>query len=73
MGVRGFLSRAFFVFYRHLQCYRNPFELFWQSVSNIIAIRSQRYGKPQAAVGDRFIVPAYTNTPTEWGTNAHLR
>ena len=25
-----------------------------------MAIRSQRYGKPSVAVGDRFIVPAYT-------------
>ena len=29
-------------------------------VRNVIAIRQQHYRKPSAAVGDRFIVPAYT-------------
>ena len=32
----------------------------FRSVRNVLPIRSQRNGKPQAAVGDRFIVPAYT-------------
>ena len=27
MGVRGFLPRAFFVFYSHLQRYSSPFAL----------------------------------------------
>ena len=31
-----------------LHCYRNPFELFWQSVRNILAIRSQHFGNPFA-------------------------
>ena len=34
-------------------------------VRNVIAIRSQCFGKPSAAVGDRFIAPAYTKTPTK--------
>ena len=34
-----------------------------QSVRNVLADRSQCNGKPQAAVGDRFIVPAYTYSP----------
>ena len=34
-----------------------------QSVSSIIAIHQQHYRKPSAAVGDRFIVPAYTYSP----------
>ena len=55
-----------------LHCYRNPFAMFWQTVSNIITIRSQCNGKPQAAVGDRFIVPANMKTPTKWGANARL-
>ncbi|WP_314285745.1 hypothetical protein [Prevotella pallens] len=36
-------------------------------VSSIIAIRLQHFGKPQAAVGVRFIAPAYMKTPTKWG------
>ena len=49
-----------------LQCY-------WQFVSNILAIRSQCFGKPFAMFWQtvrsrrgRFIVPAYTKTPTKW-------
>jgi len=38
-----------------------------------LAIRSQRNGKPQAAVGDRFIAPAYTKIPTKWGTEMRIR
>ena len=34
--------------------------MFWQSVRNVLAIRSQCFGNPFAAVGDRFIVPTYT-------------
>ena len=70
-----------------LECYHNPFAAKWQSVRNVLAIRSQRNGKPSAtfwqtvrnilairqqhyrnpfaAVGVRFIVPAYTKTPTK--------
>ena len=48
-----------------LECYHNPFVAKWQSVSNILAIRQQHYRNPLAAVGDRFIVPAYTYTPTK--------
>ena len=33
-------------------------------VRNVIAIRRQCFGNSFAAVGDRFIVPAYTKTPT---------
>ena len=57
------MPRAFFVFYRHLQCYASPFALLSQFVRIVVAICSQCYGKPQAAVGDRFIVPAYTYSP----------
>ena len=34
-----------------------------QSVGTHLANRQQCYRKPQAAVGDRFIVPAYTYSP----------
>ena len=54
------MPRAFFVFYRHLQCYASPFALLSQFVRIVVAICSQCFGKPLAAVGDRFIVPAYT-------------
>ena len=37
-------------------------------VRNVIEIRLQRNGNPSAAVGDRFIVPAYMKTPTKWQT-----
>ena len=42
-------------------------------VRNVIAIRSQCFGKPSAAVGDRFIAPAYTKTPTKWRTEMCMR
>ena len=45
------------------QCYRNLFAMFWQSVSNILAIRSQCFGNPSAAVGVQFIASVSTNTP----------
>ena len=38
-------------------------------VRNVIAIRLQHFGNLSAAVGDRFIVPAYTYTPTKWQTD----
>ncbi|WP_277241970.1 hypothetical protein, partial [Prevotella pallens] len=56
-----------------LECYHNPFAAKWQSVSNVLAIRQQHFGKPLAAVGVRFIVPAYTKTPTKWGTEMCVR
>ena len=34
--------------------------VFWQSVVGILAIRKQCFGNLLAAVGSRFIVPAYT-------------
>ena len=43
------------------------------NVRHVIAIRSQRNGNPFAAVGDRFIVPAYTKIPTKWGTEMRIR
>ena len=63
MGGTWFLPRAFFVFYSHLQRYSSPLELFWQSVRNIIAIRSQRNGKPQAAVGADLSCPRIRKYP----------
>ena len=42
------------------QYYHNSFAMFWQSVRNVLADRSQCFGNPFAAVGDRFIVSAYT-------------
>ena len=56
-----------------LECYHNPFAIFWQSVSNILAIRQQHYRNPLAAVGARFIVPANTKTPTKWGKKMCVR
>ena len=35
----------------------------WKSVSSVIANHQQHYRKPLAAVGVRFIVPAYTYSP----------
>ena len=37
--------------------------VFWQSVVGILAIRCGHFGNPFAAVGSRFIVPAYTYSP----------
>ena len=55
-----------------LECYHNPFVAKWQSVSNILAIRSQYFGNPFAMFWQtvssrrgRFIVPAYMKTPTK--------
>ena len=45
------------VFVGHFVCVR------W-----VIAIRLQCFGNPLAAVGDRFIAPAYTYSPTKWQT-----
>ena len=46
-----------------LECFGNLFVAKWQSVSSIIAIRQQHYRNPSAAVGVRFIVPAYIYSP----------
>ena len=48
-----------------LECYHNLSATKWQSVCNVLAIRQQYFGNLSAAVGDRFIVPAYTKTPTK--------
>ncbi len=37
------------------------------------AIRQQRYRSSSAAVGVRFIAPAYMYAPTKWETNARIR
>ena len=37
--------------------------VFWQFVVGIFAIRKQCFGNLLAAVGSRFIVPAYTYSP----------
>ena len=37
--------------------------VFWQSVVGILAICQQCFGNLSAAVGSRFIVPAYTYSP----------
>ncbi|MBF1467480.1 MAG: hypothetical protein HXN67_10025 [Prevotella pallens] len=56
---------------RHVFC--GCFVYFSRCVRCILAARSQRNGKPQAAVGVRFIVPANMNTPTKWRTKMHVR
>jgi len=48
-----------------LECYHNLSATKWQSVRNVLAIRQQCFGNPSAAVGVRFIVPAYMKTPTK--------
>ena len=64
-----YIAKVWFLFFECwvvaicLECFGNPFATFWQSVSNILAIRSQRNGNPFAAVGVRFIVPAYIYLP----------
>ena len=54
-------------------CCCNLFRMLSQSVSNEMAIRSQCFGNPSAAVGVRFIVPAYMKTPTKWRTDMCVR
>ena len=60
-----YIAKVWFLFFECcvvaicLECYHNPFVAKWQSVSNILAIRQQHYRNPSAAVGVRFIVPAY--------------
>ena len=39
----------------------------------VVAIRQQHFGNSLAAVGARFIVPAYTKTPTKWGKKMCVR
>ena len=56
-----------------LECYHNLSATKWQSVRNVLAIRQQCFGNPSAAVGVRFIVPAYMKTPTKWRTDMCVR
>ena len=64
-----YIAKVWFLFFECcvvaicLECYHNPFVAKWQSVSNILAIRQQHFGNPSAAVGVRFIVPAYIYSP----------
>ena len=57
-----YIAKVWFLFFECcvvaicLECYRNLSATFWQSVSNVI-------GRPFAAVGDRFIAPAYMCSP----------
>ena len=58
-----FLHCKSMVFVFWMLCCCNLFGMLWQFVSNILAIRSQCFGNPFAAVGVRFIAPVSTNTP----------
>ena len=49
-------------------CISLVFVGFSRCVRCIIADRQQHFRKPFAAVGVRFIAPAYTYTPTKWQT-----
>ncbi|MBF1452173.1 hypothetical protein [Prevotella pallens] len=61
-----YIAKVWFLFFECcvvaicLECYHNPSATKWQSVRNVLA-------NPSAAVGDRFIAPAYMKTPTKWG------
>ena len=64
MQEGGFcIAKVWFLFFECcvvaicLECYHNPFAMFWQSVSNILAIRSQHFGNPSAAVGTDLSCP----------------
>ena len=64
-----YIAKVWFLFFECwvvaicLECYGNLSATFWQSVRNILAIRQQHFGNPSAAVGSRFIVPAYIYSP----------
>ena len=58
-----FLHCKSMVFVFWMLCCCNLFGMLWQFVSNILAIRSQCFGNPSAAVGGQFIAPVSTNTP----------
>ena len=64
-----YIAKVWFLFFECcvvaicLECYHNSFAAKWQSVSNILAIRLQHFGRSSAAVGVRFIVPAYIYSP----------
>ena len=64
-----YIAKVWFLFFECcvvaicLECYGNPSATFWQSVRNILAIRLQHFGRSSAAVGVRFIVPAYIYSP----------
>ena len=53
VGVRWYFTECLLV-----SC--GMFCVYFVGVRNVIAIRQQHFGKPFAAVGVRFIVPAYT-------------
>ena len=53
VGVRWYFTECLLV-----SC--GVFCVYFVGVRNVIAIRQQHFGKPFAAVGVRFIVPAYT-------------
>ncbi len=63
------VAKVWFLFFEYwvvaicLECYGNSFAAKRQSVSSILAIRLQHFGRPSAAVGVRFIVPAYMCSP----------
>ena len=50
-----------------LECYRNPFVAKWQSVSNILAIRSPCFGNQSAAVGVDLSCPHIRKHPQNGG------
>ena len=54
-------------------CISLVFVGFSRCVRCIIADRQQHFRKPFAAVGVRFIAPAYTYTPTKWQTEMRVR
>ena len=50
-----------------LECYHNPFAAKWQSVSNVLANRSQCFGNPLAAVGSDLSCPHIRKHPQNGG------
>ena len=58
VGVRWYFTECLLV-----SC--GMFCVYFVGVRNVIAIRQQHFGKPFAAVGVRFIAPAYMKTPTK--------
>ena len=68
-----FLHCKSMVFVFWMLCCCNLFRMLSQSVRSEMAICQQHFGKPSAAVGVRFIVPAYMKTPTKWRTEMCVR
>ena len=64
-----YIAKVWFLFFECcvvaicLECYHNPFVMFWQSVSNILAIRQQHYRNPLAAVGSDLSCPHIRKHP----------